>query len=169
VYVGTGCLFRRVALYGFDPPRSKDHSTGLFSWCLPRKRKASATANSEETTALRMGDFNNDDMNLASFPKKFGNSSLLIDSIPVAEFQGRPLADHPSVKNGRPPGALTVPREMLDASIVAEAISVISCWYSVLFCQQSIRTFVVTSIFLYLNPIYQGTGMHSSSYKNLAP
>lgn len=129
VYVGTGCLFRRIALYGFDPPRAKDHSTGLFSCCLPGKRKASASANSEETTALRMGDFDNDDMNLATFPKKFGNSSFLIDSIPVAEFQGRPLADHPSVKNGRPPGALTVPREMLDASIVAEAISVISCWY----------------------------------------
>ncbi|KAJ4809024.1 Cellulose synthase-like protein [Rhynchospora pubera] len=129
VYVGTGCLFRRIALYGFDPPRSKDRSSGLFSCCIPRRRKGSASANSEETTALRMGDFDSDDMNLASFPKKFGNSSFLIDSIPVAEFQGRPLADHPSVKNGRPPGALTVPREMLDASIVAEAISVISCWY----------------------------------------
>ncbi|CAN6283775.1 unnamed protein product [Urochloa humidicola] len=128
VYVGTGCLFRRIALYGFDPPRSKDHSPGFCSCCLPRRRKASA-ANPEETMALRMGDFDGDSMNLATFPKKFGNSSFLIDSIPVAEFQGRPLADHPSVKNGRPPGALTIPREMLDASIVAEAISVISCWY----------------------------------------
>jgi cellulose synthase/poly-beta-1,6-N-acetylglucosamine synthase-like glycosyltransferase len=130
VYVGTGCLFRRIALYGFDPPRSKDHSPGFCSCCLPRRRKASASnANPEETMALRMGDFDGDSMNLATFPKKFGNSSFLIDSIPVAEFQGRPLADHPSVKNGRPPGALTIPREMLDASIVAEAISVISCWY----------------------------------------
>jgi cellulose synthase/poly-beta-1,6-N-acetylglucosamine synthase-like glycosyltransferase len=148
VYVGTGCLFRRVALYGFDPPRSKDHSTGLFSCCLPGKRKASASANSEETTALRMGDFDNEDMNLATFPKKFGNSSFLIDSIPVAEFQGRPLADHPSVKNGRPPGALTVPREMLDASIVAEAISVISCWYFYLTFSTTYRKlFVPTTTF----------------------
>ncbi|KAK1367187.1 hypothetical protein POM88_042748 [Heracleum sosnowskyi] len=46
-----------------------------------------------------------------------------------AEFQGRPLADHPAVKNGRPPGALTIPRDLLDASTVAETISVISCWY----------------------------------------
>ncbi|KAF8728222.1 hypothetical protein HU200_018813 [Digitaria exilis] len=129
VYVGTGCLFRRIALYGFDPPRSKEHSPGFCICCLPRRRKASANANPEETMALRMGDFDGDSMNLATFPKKFGNSSFLIDSIPVAEFQGRPLADHPSVKNGRPPGALTIPREMLDASIVAEAISVISCWY----------------------------------------
>jgi cellulose synthase-like protein len=128
VYVGTGCLFRRIALYGFDPPRSKDHSPGFCSCCLPRRRKPSA-ASREETMALRMGGFDGDSMDLATFPKKFGNSSFLIDSIPVAEFQGRPLADHPSVKNGRPPGALTIPREMLDASIVAEAISVVSCWY----------------------------------------
>nr|KYP52704.1 Cellulose synthase-like protein D3 [Cajanus cajan] len=97
VYVGTGCLFRRIALYGFDPPRSKEHHT--------------------------------EEMNLSLFPKKFGNSTFLIDSIPVAEFQGRPLADHPAVKNGRPPGALLIPRDLLDASTVAEAISVISCWY----------------------------------------
>lgn len=92
-----------------------------------------------------MGDFDNDDMNLATFPKKFGNSSFLIDSIQVAEFQGRPLADHPSVKNGRPPGALTVPREMLDASVVAEAISVISCWYFYLTFQQHKNKFSVFS------------------------
>ncbi|CBI26518.3 unnamed protein product, partial [Vitis vinifera] len=80
VYVGTGCLFRRIALYGFDPPRSKEHHP---------------------------------EMSLSLLPKRFGNSNFLIDSIP----------------NGRPPGALTIPRELLDASTVAEAISVISCWY----------------------------------------
>ncbi|RVW38052.1 Cellulose synthase-like protein D4 [Vitis vinifera] len=62
-------------------------------------------------------------------PKKFGNSSLFTESIAVAEFQGRPLADHLSVKNGRPPGALLVPRPPLDAPTVAEAVAVISCWY----------------------------------------
>ncbi|XP_043717006.1 cellulose synthase-like protein D3 [Telopea speciosissima] len=130
VYVGTGCLFRRIALYGFDPPRSKDHNTGFCSCCLGhRKRKASVANTPEENRALRMGDDDDEEMNLASFPKKFGNSSFLVDSIPVAEFQGRPLADHPAVKNGRPPGALTIPRDLLDASTVAEAISVISCWY----------------------------------------
>ncbi|XP_040384245.1 cellulose synthase-like protein D1 [Oryza brachyantha] len=127
VYVGTGCLFRRIALYGFDPPRSKERSPGL---CFPRRRKGLG-GEEEETMALRMGEVGGGDggMGMASFPKKFGNSSFLIESIPVAEFQGRPLADHPSVKNGRPPGALTIPRERLDASIVAEAISVVSCWY----------------------------------------
>uniref|UniRef100_A0A0E0DVP7 Cellulose synthase-like protein D2 n=1 Tax=Oryza meridionalis TaxID=40149 RepID=A0A0E0DVP7_9ORYZ len=129
VYVGTGCLFRRIALYGFDPPRSKEHS-GCCSCCFPQRRKVkTSTVASEERQALRMADFDDEEMNMSQFPKKFGNSNFLINSIPIAEFQGRPLADHPGVKNGRPPGALTVPRDLLDASTVAEAISVISCWY----------------------------------------
>ncbi|KAL7111161.1 hypothetical protein ACP275_05G070500 [Erythranthe tilingii] len=128
VYVGTGCLFRRTALYGFDPPRSKDHSSGFCCCCFPRRKKPVNSA-PEEHAALRMGDEEEEMMNPSLFSKRFGNSSFLIDSIPVAEFQGRPLADHPAVKNGRPPGALTIPRELLDASTVAEAISVISCWY----------------------------------------
>ncbi|XP_052198596.1 cellulose synthase-like protein D3 [Diospyros lotus] len=129
VYVGTGCLFRRIALYGFDPPRSKDHP-GCCSCCFPHRRKHATAASLEENRALRMGDSDDEEMmNLSGAPKKFGNSTFLIDSIPVAEFQGRPLADHPAVKNGRPPGACTIPRELLDASSVAEAISVISCWY----------------------------------------
>ncbi|KAK8940449.1 Cellulose synthase-like protein D2 [Platanthera zijinensis] len=129
VYVGTGCLFRRLALYGFDPPR-EDPRGSCFSACFRRKKKSNSTS-AEETRALRMTDEDEEDsmMNLSTFPKKFGNSNILLDSIPVAEFQGRPLADHPAVKNGRPPGALVAPRDLLDASTVAEAISVISCWY----------------------------------------
>ena len=127
VYVGTGCLFRRVALYGFDPPRSKERHPGCCSCYFGSRKKNDKI--SEENRALRMDDSDEEEMNLSVFPKMFGNSTFLIDSIPVAEFQGRPLADHPAVKNGRPPGALTVLRELLDASTVAEAISVISCCY----------------------------------------
>ncbi|XP_059642834.1 cellulose synthase-like protein D3 [Cornus florida] len=130
VYVGTGCLFRRIALYGFDPPRSKEYHPGCCSCCFGRRKKRATVASGpEESRSLRMGDSDDEEMNMSLFPKKFGNSSFLVDSIPVAEFQGRPLADHPAVKNGRPPGALVIPRELLDASTVAEAISVISCWY----------------------------------------
>lgn len=130
VYVGTGCLFRRTALYGFDPPRSKEHSPGCCSCCFGRSKKRTAVASApEENRSLRMGDSDDEEMNLSVLPKRFGNSSYLVDSIPVAEFQGRPIADHPSVKNGRPPGALTIPRELLDAPTVAEAIGAISCWY----------------------------------------
>lgn len=128
VYVGTGCLFRRTALYGFDPPREKEEAG--------RKNKKSSTvasvseAASGEDQSLRSGgSIDDEEMSTALIPKKFGNSSLLVDSVRVAEFQGRPLADHSSIKNGRPPGALTLPRDLLDAATVAEAINVISCWY----------------------------------------
>ncbi|XP_022989294.1 cellulose synthase-like protein D4 [Cucurbita maxima] len=114
VYVGTGCMFRRFALYGFDPPQ-------------PDKMKQ-AKNDQPETQPLQPTDFDPDlDVNL--LPKRFGNSTMLAESILVAEFQGRPIADHPAVKYGRPPGALRVPRQPLDAATVAEAVSVISCWY----------------------------------------
>ncbi|KAK7307337.1 hypothetical protein VNO77_40299 [Canavalia gladiata] len=129
VYVGTGCLFRRVALYAFDPPRVNEEA-GWFG----RKNKKSSTVASvseagSEVSSLRNGGIEDEELDIALIPKTFGNSSLLVDSIRVAEFQGRPLADHPSIKNGRPPGALTLPRDLLDAGTVAEAINVISCWY----------------------------------------
>ncbi|KAL1338995.1 hypothetical protein HN51_033571 [Arachis hypogaea] len=115
VYVGTGCMFRRFALYGFNPP--------LVDQVNPKKGEGES-----EMQALSASEFDRDlDVNL--LPKRFGNSTMLAESIPIAEFQGRPLADHPAVKYGRPPGALRVPRDPLDATTVAEAVSVISCWY----------------------------------------
>ncbi|KAK7252515.1 hypothetical protein RIF29_36509 [Crotalaria pallida] len=129
VYVGTGCLFRRTALYGFDPPRVEEET----GWFGRKNKKSSSVASVPEVgsdeESLRNHGTNDEEMNIALLPKSFGNSYLLVDSIRVAEFQGRPLADHQSVKHGRPPGALTLPRELLDAATVAEAINVISCWY----------------------------------------
>lgn len=129
VYVGTGCLFRRTALYGFDPPRVQEEATGWFG----SKKKNSSTVASvpdvEDQSLRNGGSIDEEELSSALIPKKFGNSTLFVDSIRVAEFQGRPLADHPSIKNGRQPGALTLPRDLLDAATIAEAISVISCWY----------------------------------------
>lgn len=122
--MGTGCLFRRFALYGFDPPRATEYSRFFMN---KHKKKTYKEADSE-SQALRAEDFDAE-LDPALLPKRFGNSAALSESIPVAEFQGRPLADHPGVKHGRPPGALTVPRPPLDPSTVAEAVSVISCWY----------------------------------------
>ncbi|KAK1326523.1 Cellulose synthase-like protein D1 [Acorus calamus] len=123
VYVGTGCLFRRFALYGFNPPRATEYS-GFFGQNKSPAPQIPVGPDPEEseTQPLNM----HPDLDL---PRKFGNSTMFTDSIVVAEFQGRPLADHPSVKNGRPPGALLVPRQPLDAPTVAEAVAVISCWY----------------------------------------
>nr|POF21678.1 cellulose synthase-like protein d4 [Quercus suber] len=114
VYVGTGCMFRRFALYGFDPPQVD--------------KIGNKTDSETETQALKSTEFD-PELELNLLPKRFGNSTRLAESIPIAEYQGRPLADHSGIKYGRPPGALRVPREPLDAAIVAEAVSVISCWY----------------------------------------
>ncbi|KAI0496764.1 hypothetical protein KFK09_023088 [Dendrobium nobile] len=122
MYVGTGCLFRRYALYGFCPPRANEY-LGIYG---QHKRKAEVVRKREE------GDDDSQPLNEhpdLDMPERFGNSGIFLDSIAFAEFQGRPLADHPSVKNGRPPGALLAPRPPLDALTVAEAVSVISCWY----------------------------------------
>ncbi|XP_057445300.1 cellulose synthase-like protein D4 isoform X2 [Lotus japonicus] len=120
VYVGTGCMFRRFALYGFDPPLIDEKET--------KKNPKESSEAASDRPALNASEFDPDlDMNL--LPKRFGNSTMLSESIPVSEYQGRPLADHPAVKYGRPPGVLREPREPLDASTVAEAVSVISCWY----------------------------------------
>nr|XP_043625614.1 cellulose synthase-like protein D1 isoform X2 [Erigeron canadensis] len=131
VYVGTGCMFRRYALYGFSPPRAIE-----YSGIVGQKKKPAATLSPSDSLQAVHDQY--DDLETAprneehpdlSLPKKFGNSTLFVDSIEIAEYQGRPLADHVSVKNGRPPGALLVPRLPLDAPTVAEAIAVISCWY----------------------------------------
>ncbi|KAM6565452.1 cellulose synthase-like protein D1 [Cannabis sativa] len=124
VYVGTGCMFRRYALYGFHPPRANEY-LGVFG----QSKKRAPNYQSEHLV-----DDDSDTQPLNShpdlgLPKKFGNSNVFTETIAVAEYQGRPLADHSSVKNGRPPGALLLPRPPLDAPTVAEAVAVISCWY----------------------------------------
>ncbi|KAK4789229.1 hypothetical protein SAY86_020548 [Trapa natans] len=113
VYVGTGCMFRRFALYGFNPPQTEKFETAK---------------NDSEMQPLNASDLD-PDLDVHLLPKRFGNSTMLAESIPIAEFHARPLADHPAVKFGRPPGLLRAPRDPLEAAAVAEAVSVISCWY----------------------------------------
>ncbi|XP_052190321.1 LOW QUALITY PROTEIN: cellulose synthase-like protein D1 [Diospyros lotus] len=124
VYVGTGCMFRRYALYGFHPPRAKEY-TGIVGQNKSQAPNISSQMQAEEDSESQPLAVHPD----LQLPKKFGNSTMFHESIAVAEFQGRPLADHISVKNGRPPGALLAPRPPLDAPTVAEAVAVISCWY----------------------------------------
>ncbi|CAK9322278.1 unnamed protein product [Citrullus colocynthis] len=136
MYVGTGCIFRRTALYGFSPPRATEHH-GWFgtrkSKLLLRKSRVSKKEDDEMAVPItRYGPDDDDDADIESLllPKRFGNSTSLAASIPVAEFQGRLLQELQTKGNqGRPAGSLAVPREPLDAATVAEAISVISCFY----------------------------------------
>ncbi|GAB4841074.1 Cellulose synthase-like protein D5 [Ancistrocladus abbreviatus] len=136
MYVGTGCIFRRTALYGFSPPRATEHHGwfGTKKLKLFLRRRPKGTKKEPEEIALPInGDHaEDDDLDIESLllPKRFGNSVPLTASIPVAEFQGRLLQDLQGKGNhGRPAGSLAVPREPLDAATVAEAISVISCFY----------------------------------------
>ncbi|KAJ8774068.1 hypothetical protein K2173_009499 [Erythroxylum novogranatense] len=120
MYVGTGCLFRRTAIYGFDPPQPQGQSQSSccsFSCCFARHRKAAVTSAPDHNQSQDHAD-----MTKALIPKKFGNSRAFLDSIRVAAIQGLPLAS-------RPPGALIVPREPLDPSSISEAVNVISCWF----------------------------------------
>ncbi|OIV95570.1 hypothetical protein TanjilG_30537 [Lupinus angustifolius] len=124
MYVGTGCMFRRYALYGFEPPRFIEH-TGVFGRVKTKVNRNALQARSNVDDEMQPLTSDSE----VGFPQKFGGSTMFTDSIAVAEFQARPLADHKSIKNGRPPGALLMPRSPLDAPTVAEAIAVISCWY----------------------------------------
>jgi hypothetical protein len=57
-------MFRRIALYGFDPPQPENFAEKIDS----------------ETEALRPTDFDNElDVNL--LPKRFGNSTMLQSSM----------------------------------------------------------------------------------------
>ncbi|GAB2281685.1 Cellulose synthase-like protein D5 [Dionaea muscipula] len=136
MYVGTGCVFRRIALYGFSPPRATEHhgffGTRKLKFLLRRAKVTKKDEEGDMAVPINMDEEDNDDLDIESLllPKRFGSSSSLAASIPVAEYQGRLLQDlQGKGYQGRPAGSLAVPREPLDAATVAEAISVISCFY----------------------------------------
>ncbi|KAK9167181.1 hypothetical protein Scep_002372 [Stephania cephalantha] len=70
VYVGTGCLFRRFALYGFHPPRANEYA-GLFGQIKYPALHIQALSDDDEEQPLNV----HPDLNL---PKKFGNSQCLV-------------------------------------------------------------------------------------------
>lgn len=134
VYVGTGCVFNRQALYGYGPPLLSDipKKSSSSSWCCtgccccPRKK----TIKDKEPSELYR-DAKRDDLNAAifnlheienydeyersllisqmSFEKTFGSSSVFIEST-LMENGGLPDSTNPS-------------------TLIKEAIHVISCGY----------------------------------------
>ncbi|GER42768.1 cellulose synthase-like protein [Striga asiatica] len=137
MYVGTGCIFRRIALYGFSPPRTTEH-LGWFGRYKKRKllqkSKKEDEDDDDEDMLLPINrenhEYEDDDVARAVLTRQFGSSGSLVDSIRVAEFGGR-LLHGLRAKGcpGRPAGSLAVQREPLDGSALAEAVSVITCFY----------------------------------------
>ncbi|KAK9065820.1 hypothetical protein SSX86_015221 [Deinandra increscens subsp. villosa] len=138
MYVGTGCIFRRIALYGFSPPRATEHH-GWFGgrkikFSLKRMKKNKCEDDTEMILPI-VDDYNNnsdegDELKQALIPDRFGDSTYLIDSIAVAEFGGRLIHElRGKQSHGRPSGSLAVQREPIDRAAIEEAIKVVTCFY----------------------------------------
>ncbi|XP_044511055.1 cellulose synthase A catalytic subunit 2 [UDP-forming]-like isoform X2 [Mangifera indica] len=131
IYVGTGCVFRRQALYGYDAPIKKKpprKTCNCFpKWCCccckskrkSKKVKSNEKKNNKETSKqihalenIEEGIEDNEKSALMSqlkFEKKFGQSPVFIASTLMEEGG--------------------VPRGASSASLLKEAIHVISCGY----------------------------------------
>ncbi|KAI3806459.1 hypothetical protein L1987_22366 [Smallanthus sonchifolius] len=137
MYVGTGCIFRRIALYGFSPPRATEHH-GWFGgrkikFSLKRMKKQKTEDDTEMILPIVDDQDNNEDrdeLKQALIPERFGDSTYLIDSIAVAEFGGRLIHElRGKNSHGRPSGSLAVQREPIDRAAIEEAIKVVTCFY----------------------------------------
>ncbi|KAL9232185.1 hypothetical protein vseg_007323 [Gypsophila vaccaria] len=124
VYVGTGCVFNRQALYGYGPPstpRIEPNSSSSSCCCFPSKKKKEKDHAEIKREDLDAAIFNLKELNdydeyersmlisQTSFEKTFGLSSVLIEST-MMENGGIPDSANPS-------------------SLINEAIHVISCGY----------------------------------------
>ncbi|KAJ4951038.1 hypothetical protein NE237_027870 [Protea cynaroides] len=132
IYVGTGCVFRRQALYGYDAPKKKKAPAKTCNcwprWCClccgsrkkNRKIKEKKTKNREASTQIHalenieegiegVDSERSSLMPQIKFEKKFGQSPVFIASTLLED-------------GGVPQGASS-------ASLLKEAIHVISCSY----------------------------------------
>ncbi|XP_057737823.1 cellulose synthase A catalytic subunit 6 [UDP-forming]-like [Arachis stenosperma] len=131
IYVGTGCVFRRVALYGYDAPAKKKPPSKTCNcwpkWCClccgSRKKKNGNTKKkvkhreaSKQIHALEniekiegsMAE-KSSNLNQIKLEKRFGQSPVFVAST--------------LLENGG------VPQDVSPASLLKEAIQVISCGY----------------------------------------
>ncbi|KAL8040873.1 hypothetical protein ABFX02_10G128500 [Erythranthe guttata] len=111
VYVGTGCVFRRQALYGYEPPKGRKRPKMVSCDCCPCfGRRKNLPKYAKDGT--NVGGFEDDKEILKSqmnFEKKFGQSSIFVTSTLMIE-------------GGVPPSSSP-------AALLKEAIHVISCGY----------------------------------------
>ncbi|KAJ8565619.1 hypothetical protein K7X08_008195 [Anisodus acutangulus] len=135
VYVGTGCVFNRTALYGYEPPiKPKHKKAGFLSSCFGGSRKKSSKSSkkgSDKKKSSKNVDptvpiFNLEDieegvegagfddeksllMSQMSLEKRFGQSAVFVAST--------------LMENGG------VPQSATPETLLKEAIHVISCGY----------------------------------------
>lgn len=54
--MGTGCVFNRTALYGYDPPlKPKNKKPGMLSSCFGRSNKKSSRSNKKGSDKKKSG------------------------------------------------------------------------------------------------------------------
>ncbi|KAI3801706.1 hypothetical protein L1987_29818 [Smallanthus sonchifolius] len=117
VYVGTGCVFRRQALYGYEPPKGPKRPKMVSCDCCPcfghRRKNPKYEKHGMGGDAENIQGYNDDDKELLksqmNFEKKFGQSAIFVTSTLM-------------VDGGVPPSSSP-------ASLLKEAIHVISCGY----------------------------------------
>ncbi|KAI8023601.1 Cellulose synthase A catalytic subunit 7 [UDP-forming] [Camellia lanceoleosa] len=117
VYVGTGCVFRRQALYGYDPPKGPKRPKMVSCDCCPcfgrRKKLPEYSKHGANEGGANVQGFDDDDkellMSQMNFEKKFGQSAIFVTSTLMIE-------------GGVPPSSSP-------AALLKEAIHVISCGY----------------------------------------
>ncbi|PIA48393.1 hypothetical protein AQUCO_01400774v1 [Aquilegia coerulea] len=135
VYVGTGCVFNRTALYGYEPPlKVKNTKPGLLATCFGGSRKKSSKSSKKSSDKKKSSKhmdptvpmFNLEDieegvegagfddeksllMSQMSLEKRFGQSTVFVAST---------LMEHGGV-----------PQSASPETLLKEAIHVISCGY----------------------------------------
>lgn len=126
VYVGTGCVFNRQALYGYGPPSLPSLSISSSSCCCcPSKKKPEKDISEVyrdskredlDAAIFNLGELNSYDeydrsmlISQTSFEKTFGLSTVFIEST--------------LMENGGVPDSANSP------TLIKEAIHVISCGY----------------------------------------
>nr|AGX27219.1 cellulose synthase 7 [Populus tomentosa]AGX27225.1 cellulose synthase 7 [Populus tomentosa]AGX27228.1 cellulose synthase 7 [Populus tomentosa] len=114
VYVGTGCVFKRQALYGYDPPKDPKRPKMVTCDCCPcfgrrKKKNAKNGAVGEGTSLQGMDNEKEQLMSQMNFEKRFGQSAIFVTSTLMEE-------------GGVPPSSSP-------AALLKEAIHVISCGY----------------------------------------
>ncbi|KAF9664730.1 hypothetical protein SADUNF_Sadunf16G0048500 [Salix dunnii] len=134
VYVGTGCVFNRTALYGYEPPLKPKHKKpGFLSSCFGGSRKKSSRSGRKDSKKKSskhvdptLPVFNLEDIEEGVEGTGFDDEkSLLMSQMTLEKRFGQSTVFVAStlMENGG------VPESATPESLLKEAIHVISCGY----------------------------------------